>query len=296
MASGSWSRPAAATCSTLAASTSPRSSPTTDVTVESTCCSRRSVWRPTSAPRPCPSGAASRRAGRAVRSAGRGSRRRLEVLLPVAEAHGVDLALEPEPGMFVERISDVAVLRRSSRVGPTGCASRSTWGTCAAPRTPTPPPACSARATSSPTCRSTTCGAACTSTCPSARARSTSRRCSPPSSTIDFAGLVAVELPRHSHAAPTARGVEPRLPARRRASSAGWTVCTDDRRRWPDEPHDDHDDRRRARAGRERPRHDRAPLPGGGAHRGPRGPRRGRRAARRCSSRSPATRHTSSRS
>lgn len=33
-------------------------------------------------------------------------------LLPVAEAHGVDLALEPEPGMFVERISDVVELRR----------------------------------------------------------------------------------------------------------------------------------------------------------------------------------------
>ena len=33
-------------------------------------------------------------------------------LLPVAEAHGVDLALEPEPGMFVERISDVLELRR----------------------------------------------------------------------------------------------------------------------------------------------------------------------------------------
>jgi sugar phosphate isomerase/epimerase len=33
-------------------------------------------------------------------------------LLPVAEAHGVDLALEPEPGMFVERIADVIELRR----------------------------------------------------------------------------------------------------------------------------------------------------------------------------------------
>ncbi len=33
-------------------------------------------------------------------------------LLPVAEAHGIDLALEPEPGMFVERISDVVELRR----------------------------------------------------------------------------------------------------------------------------------------------------------------------------------------
>ncbi|CAN7184355.1 sugar phosphate isomerase/epimerase [Terrabacter sp. LjRoot27] len=33
-------------------------------------------------------------------------------LLPVAEAHGVDLALEPEPGMFVERIADVLELRR----------------------------------------------------------------------------------------------------------------------------------------------------------------------------------------
>ena len=33
-------------------------------------------------------------------------------LLPVAEAHGVDLALEPEPGMFVERIRDVLELRR----------------------------------------------------------------------------------------------------------------------------------------------------------------------------------------
>jgi sugar phosphate isomerase/epimerase len=33
-------------------------------------------------------------------------------LLPLAEAHGVDLALEPEPGMFVERIADVVELRR----------------------------------------------------------------------------------------------------------------------------------------------------------------------------------------
>ena len=33
-------------------------------------------------------------------------------LLPVAEAHGVDVALEPEPCMFVERIADVLELRR----------------------------------------------------------------------------------------------------------------------------------------------------------------------------------------
>ena len=33
-------------------------------------------------------------------------------LLPLAESHGVDLALEPEPGMFVERIADVLELRR----------------------------------------------------------------------------------------------------------------------------------------------------------------------------------------
>lgn len=33
-------------------------------------------------------------------------------LIPVAEAHGVDLALEPEPGMHVERIADVHELRR----------------------------------------------------------------------------------------------------------------------------------------------------------------------------------------
>ena len=36
----------------------------------------------------------------------------MESLLPTAEAHGVDLALEPEPGMFVERIADVVELRR----------------------------------------------------------------------------------------------------------------------------------------------------------------------------------------
>jgi sugar phosphate isomerase/epimerase len=36
----------------------------------------------------------------------------VESLLPMAEAHGVDLALEPEPGMFVERIADVVELRR----------------------------------------------------------------------------------------------------------------------------------------------------------------------------------------
>lgn len=36
-------------------------------------------------------------------------------LLPLAETHGVDLALEPEPGMFVERIADVVELR--SRLG-----------------------------------------------------------------------------------------------------------------------------------------------------------------------------------
>ncbi|MGW5241229.1 sugar phosphate isomerase/epimerase family protein [Monashia sp. NPDC004114] len=33
-------------------------------------------------------------------------------LLPIADAHGVDLALEPEPGMHVERIADVEELRR----------------------------------------------------------------------------------------------------------------------------------------------------------------------------------------
>ncbi|WP_330475153.1 sugar phosphate isomerase/epimerase family protein [Terrabacter sp. C0L_2] len=33
-------------------------------------------------------------------------------LLPVAEAHDIVLALEPEPGMFVERIADVHELRR----------------------------------------------------------------------------------------------------------------------------------------------------------------------------------------
>ena len=37
--------------------------------------------------------------------------RAMERVLPVAEAHAVDLALEPEPGMFVERISDVDGLR-----------------------------------------------------------------------------------------------------------------------------------------------------------------------------------------
>ncbi|HET8988991.1 MAG TPA: sugar phosphate isomerase/epimerase family protein, partial [Humibacillus sp.] len=36
----------------------------------------------------------------------------VESLLPTAEALGVDLALEPEPGMFVERIADVDELRR----------------------------------------------------------------------------------------------------------------------------------------------------------------------------------------
>ncbi|TQM57216.1 sugar phosphate isomerase/epimerase family protein [Humibacillus xanthopallidus] len=36
----------------------------------------------------------------------------VESLLPVAESRGVDLALEPEPGMFVERIADVLELRR----------------------------------------------------------------------------------------------------------------------------------------------------------------------------------------
>ncbi|WP_020141910.1 sugar phosphate isomerase/epimerase [Terracoccus sp. 273MFTsu3.1] len=36
----------------------------------------------------------------------------VSALLPVAESHGVDLALEPEPGMVVERIADVLELRR----------------------------------------------------------------------------------------------------------------------------------------------------------------------------------------
>jgi len=36
----------------------------------------------------------------------------VSTLLPVADAHGIDLALEPEPGMFVERIADVLELRR----------------------------------------------------------------------------------------------------------------------------------------------------------------------------------------
>jgi sugar phosphate isomerase/epimerase len=36
----------------------------------------------------------------------------VEALLPVAQAHGIDLALEPEPGMVVERIADVDELRR----------------------------------------------------------------------------------------------------------------------------------------------------------------------------------------
>ena len=43
------------------------------------------------------------------------------MLLPVAEAHGVDLALEPEPGMFVERIADVLGCGDVSG-RPTGCA------------------------------------------------------------------------------------------------------------------------------------------------------------------------------
>jgi sugar phosphate isomerase/epimerase len=33
-------------------------------------------------------------------------------VVPVAEAHGVDLAVEPEPGMVVERVADVLDLRR----------------------------------------------------------------------------------------------------------------------------------------------------------------------------------------
>ena len=42
----------------------------------------------------------------------------VEQLLPLADAHGVDLALEPEPGMHVERIADVHELRR--RLGSPG--------------------------------------------------------------------------------------------------------------------------------------------------------------------------------
>lgn len=38
--------------------------------------------------------------------------RALEHLLPLADALGVDLALEPEPGMFVERLADVIEARR----------------------------------------------------------------------------------------------------------------------------------------------------------------------------------------
>ncbi|MCU1535662.1 MAG: ulaE [Humibacillus sp.] len=51
-----------------------------------------------------PAGASPRECRRRVESA-------LEQLLPLADEHGVDLAVEPEPGMAIERIGDVVLLR-----------------------------------------------------------------------------------------------------------------------------------------------------------------------------------------
>jgi len=122
-------------------------------------------------------------------------------LLPVAEAHGIDLALEPEPGMVVERIDDVLELRRrlgspdrlrlTIDVGHLRCTEEVEPATCVLAAGDLVanvqiddmrrgvhehlpfgegevdfPPVLAALAA------------------------------------VDFAGLVAVELPRHSHAAP----------------------------------------------------------------------------------------------
>ncbi len=126
----------------------------------------------------------------------------LEVLLPVAEAHGVDLALEPEPGMFVERISDVALLRRrlgwperlrlTIDVGHLRCTEEADPATCVLGA-----------------------GDLVANVQIDDMRRGVHEHLPfgegevdfPPVlaalTTIGFAGLVAVELPRHSHAAPT---------------------------------------------------------------------------------------------
>ncbi|WP_404389451.1 sugar phosphate isomerase/epimerase family protein [Humibacillus xanthopallidus] len=125
----------------------------------------------------------------------------VELLLPVAEAHGVDLALEPEPGMFVERISDVDALRerlgRPDRlrltidVGHLRCTEDADPADCVLGA-----------------------GALVANVQIDDMRRGVHEHLPfgegevdfPPVlaalSTIDFTGLVAVELPRHSHAAP----------------------------------------------------------------------------------------------
>ena len=125
----------------------------------------------------------------------------LEVLLPVAEAHAVDLALEPEPGMFIERISDVDLLRDrlgwpdrlrlTIDVGHLRCTEDAA------------PAACVLGA-----------GDLVANVQIDDMRRGVHEHLPfgegevdfPPVlaalSAIDFAGLVAVELPRHSHAAP----------------------------------------------------------------------------------------------
>ena len=127
--------------------------------------------------------------------------RAMERLLPVAEAHAVDLALEPEPGMFVERISDVDGLRdrlgRPDRlrltidVGHLRCTEDDD------------PADCVLRA-----------GALVANVqiddmrrgvhehLPFGEGEVDFAPVLAALSTIDFTGLVAVELPRHSHAAP----------------------------------------------------------------------------------------------
>jgi sugar phosphate isomerase/epimerase len=126
----------------------------------------------------------------------------VESLLPVAEAHGVDLALEPEPGMFVERIADVVELRRrlgsperlrlTVDVGHLRCTEDAD------------PAACVLDA-----------GDLVANVQIDDMRRGVHEHLPfgegevdfPPVlaalSAIDFAGLVAVELPRHTHAAPT---------------------------------------------------------------------------------------------
>lgn len=145
-------------------------------------------------------------------------------LLPVAEADGVDLALEPEPGMFVERISDVVELRRrlgdpdrlrlTVDVGHLRCTEDAE------------PAACVLGA-----------GDLVANVQIDDMRRGVHEHLPlgegevdfPPVlaalAAVEFGGLVAVELPRHSHAAPTlaASSLELLRDAERRAQAASDT-------------------------------------------------------------------------
>ena len=109
-AGGSWSRPAPATCSTRTPSTAPPSSTSTRHRGCASCAAP-STSRRSFAPTASRSGRGSSPEGVAPEEGWRRLVARMREIVAYAEASGVVLGFEPEPGMLVETVADALRLR-----------------------------------------------------------------------------------------------------------------------------------------------------------------------------------------